>query len=137
WQEIEARLESAEAYWVVSVRANGMPTPRPVWGIWQGERLLLSVGSTSHWQAIRSDRGNVAVHLPDPLFAVIVEGVASQATGDDVLKPYVEVYNRKYNWNFEAANPMVADGTIEVAPSTILAWSTVPMSECTPTMTFP
>jgi hypothetical protein len=136
WSDVEARLVATEEYWLVSVRADGTPTPRPVWGVWLDERLLLSVGSTSHWRGIGS-HPEVAVHLGDALSVVIVEGRAYKAAGNDVLQPYVEIYNSKYSWNFEAAHPMVLDGTIEVVPSIVLAWNTVPVSECSPDMAFP
>ena len=136
WSDVEARLVETEEYWLVSVQGDGKPTPRPVWGVWLDKRLLLSVGSTSHWRGIRS-HPEVAVHLGDALSVVILEGRAHKATSNDVFHRYVEIYNEKYSWNFEATNPMVTDGTIEVVPSTILAWNTVPVSECRPDMTFP
>lgn len=136
WSDVEARLVATEEYWLISVQADGTPTPRPVWGVWLDERLLLSVGSTSHWRGIGSHSA-VAVHLGDALAVVILQGRARKATGKDVLHRYVEIYNSKYSWNFDPANPMVADGTIEVVPSTVLAWNTVPVSECHPDMTFP
>jgi hypothetical protein len=136
WPDVEARLAATEEYWLVSVQADGPPTPRPVWGVWLDERLLLSVGSPSHWRAIDA-RPEVAVHLGDPLAVVIIEGTARRAAGSDVLHPYVDAYNAKYSWGFDAAEPMVVDGTIEVVPSTVLAWSTIPASECSPDMKFP
>lgn len=137
WASVRARLEAAEEYWLVSVGDGGAPAPRPVWGVWLDERLLLSVGSTSHWKAIRANPA-VTVHLPDPLAVVIVEGRARQATGDDgFFRRFVDVYNPKYAWNFEPTQPMVTHGVIEVAPRAVLAWTTVPVAECTPNMKFP
>ena len=136
WTDVETRLAGADEYWMVTVRADGTPTPRPVWGVWLDERLLLSVGSSSHWRGIAS-HPEVAVHLGDAVSVVIVEGRARKATGEDLFRRYLEVYNPKYSWNFEPTNPMVVDGTIEVLPSAVLAWNTIPMSECTPDMTFP
>ena len=136
WSDVEARLAAAAEYWMVAVRADGMPTPRPVWGVWLDERLLVSVGSPSLWRGIGS-HPEVAVHLGDALAVVVVEGRARKAAGDDLFRRYVAVYNEKYAWNFEPTNPMVVDGTIEVVPSAVLAWTTIPASECTPDMTFP
>src|SRR5437879_3229535 len=90
WSDVEARLMAAEEYWLVSVQGNGTPTPRPVWGVWMDERLLLSVGSTSHWRAI-VPHPEVAIHLGDAVSVVIVEGRARRATGEDTFRAYVEV----------------------------------------------
>jgi hypothetical protein len=108
--------------------ADGTPTPRPVWGVWLDERLLLSVGSTSHWRGIGA-KPEVAVHLGDPLSVVILQGRVSKLKEEDVFHQYVEVFNTRYSWNFEPANPMVADGTLEVLPSVVLAWNTIPAPE--------
>ena len=137
WAAVQARLEAAEEYWLVSVGDDGTPAPRPVWGVWLDERLLLSVGSPSHWKAVRAHPA-VTVHLPDPLAVVLVEGTARQATGDEgFFRRFVDVYNPKYSWGFDPTGPMVTDGVIEVVPSAVLAWTTVPVAECTPDMTFP
>jgi len=136
WADAEARLAATEEYWLVSVRSDGTPTPRPVWGVWLDERLLLSVGSTSHWRGIGTNP-EVSVHLGDALAVLILEGRARKAAGEELFEQYVEIYNSKYSWNFDAANPMVVDGTIEVLPSVVLAWNTVPVAECSPDMEFP
>lgn len=136
WPDVEARLVEAEEYWLISVQADGTPTPRPVWGVWLDERLLLSVGSTSHWRGVGS-HPEVAVHLGDPLSVVILQGRAGKAEGDDVFARYVDIFNSKYSWNFDAASPMVTDGTVEVLPSVVLAWNTVPGRESNPEMSFP
>src|SRR2546429_416168 len=94
WSDVEARLVASEEYWLVSVRADGTPTPRPVWGVWLDERLLLSVGSTSHWRGIGA-HPEVTVHLGDALSVVIVEGRASKASENDGFQRYVDIYNSK------------------------------------------
>ena len=134
WSAVETQLRDAEVYWAISVVDSGQPAPRPVWGAWLDDRLLLSVGSRS----LR--RGSDAhplmtVHLGDPLSVVIVEGGAAMATGP--FDSYVDAYNTKYSWSFAADDPMVVDGTLEVIPSSVLAWTTVPVAECTPDMQFP
>ena len=137
WDEVRARLESCPEYWLVTVQPDGMPTPRPVWGVWLDDRLLLSVGSTSHWRGIET-HPQVAVHLPDPLGVVIVAGRARKATGDEAFfRRVVDRYNPKYSWGFEPTEPMVVDGVMEVLPSTVLAWTTVGVEESAPDMTFP
>ena len=76
------------------------PAPRPVWGLWLEERLVLSVGSSTHWRNLEvSDR--VAVHLGDAHDVVIVEGTAQRETDATELARIVAPYNQKYDWNWE------------------------------------
>ena len=120
-----------------SGNGGGRPSaPRNVLGERLDERLLLSVGSISHWRGT-AVQPRVAVHLGDPLSVVIVEGRAHQAAGAELFRRYVAAYNEKYSWTFEAGQQIVVERTIEVVPTAVLAWTTVPVSECTPDMTFP
>jgi hypothetical protein len=137
WEDVEARLADEDAYWLITVPPRGVPAPRPVWGVWLDERLLLSVGSRSHWSALEV-HPEVAVHLGDPLHVVVLEGLAHRGSGGPAyFQRFVDAYNAKYDWSFKADEPMVVDGLIEVTPTTVLAWTTVPVAECSSDMQFP
>ena len=134
WVDVERQLRDAETYWAISVVSSGHPAPRPVWGAWLDDRLLLSVGSRSLRRGSEV-HPQVAVHLGDPLSVVIVEGHAAMSAGP--FDDYVNAYNAKYSWSFTADEPMVVDGTLEVRPTNVLAWTTVPVADCRPDMQFP
>lgn len=134
WSDVEEQLRGAGAYWAISVSRSGHPAPRPVWGVWLDDRLLLSVGSRSLRRGT-DVHPQVSVHLGDPLSVVVVEGTASMFAGP--FDHYVATYNAKYSWSFAADDAMVTGGTLEVMPSTVLAWTTVPVADCTPDMQFP
>jgi hypothetical protein len=136
WAWARSRLEVAECYWLVSVSASGAPTPRPVWGVWLDDRLVLSVGSPSHWRNVAANE-RAAVHLGDPLEVVVVEGSARKGSGPALLERFVTAYNRKYDWNFEPTMDMVVDGTLEVIPSTVLAWVAADAAHSSADMDFP
>ena len=136
WDWARSRLEVAECYWLVSVSGGGAPSPRPVWGVWLFDRLLLSVGSPSHWRNVSANH-RVAVHLGDPLDVVLVEGLAHQATGPALFETFVSAYNEKYNWNFEATMDMVVNGVLEVVPSLVLAWIAADAAHSSTDMDFP
>lgn len=122
WAWARTRLERAECYWLVSsASTESVPAPRPVWGVWVDDRLLLSVGSPSHWHNMARNPA-VAVHLGDPVEVVIVEGRARKGTGTTLLARFVDMYNDKYDWDFEPTMPIVVDGVIEVVASTVIAW---------------
>jgi hypothetical protein len=118
------------------VAATGSPVPRPVWGVWLDDRLLLSVGSPRHWRNIAA-RNGVAVHLGNPLEVVIADGSSRKVTEAEVFEPFVTAYNEKYNWNFEPTMDMVVNGLMEVAPSTVLAWIAADAAHSSIDMDFP
>lgn len=126
WSIVERRLTDAEDYWLVtSSAANGQPAPRPVWGLWWVDHLLLTVGSSTHWRNMVANE-RVAVHLPDAHEVVVVEGRAATVTDPAVLTEMVEVYNPKYGWDFPPGEP----GTVlRVDPDVVLAWETAPNAE--------
>ena len=135
WDDVAGRLAASETYWLVTVPNRGVPAPRPVWGVWLDDRLLLSVGSTSAWSGVAANP-SVAVHLGDAIDVVIVEGTARRATGP--FDAYVAAYNEKYSWSFTADDEQfVVNGTLEVVPSAVLAWTGATAAESSADMTFP
>ena len=135
WADVAGRLAAAETYWLVTVPGRGVPAPRPVWGVWLDDRLVLSVGSTSAWSGIAANP-SVAVHLGDAIDVVIVEGTAGRASAP--FDAYVAAYNEKYSWDFKADDEMyVVNGTLEVEPAAVLAWTGATAAESSADMTFP
>ena len=122
WEWARQRLERAADYWLVTVGADGRPVTRPVWGIWRDDRLLLSVGSTSHWRNLRAHQ-DVTVSLGDAAEVVVVEGRATVEEDGATLDGYIDAYNQKYARNFTRET---AGGTVSVAPTTVLTWISGP-----------
>lgn len=114
WPWVEGQLESAGTYWVVA-RGAGHPHPRPVWGVLDGARLCLSIGSPGINRSLREDP-LVTVHLDSGTDVVIVEGSAAGTTSDASA---VAAYDAKYDWTYDLAQygPLAV-----VAISTVLAW---------------
>ena len=122
WTEVDARLREARNYWVASIRRDGLPHTRPVWGVWLDHRVVLSAGG-GYWM-LRNLRGHplTSVHPEDAEgLVVVVEGRAVPIDGDDHVRRVVEEYNRKYEWNI---NDDEFKGGLEVAPDRIFAWRT-------------
>lgn len=74
WSWPSERIESARNYWLVSVRADGFPQARPVWGLWADDLLYLSVGGGGLTRAALHRTTPVTVHLDDAANVVIIEG---------------------------------------------------------------
>ena len=119
WPEVRQRLSEARNYWVASVRADGRPHSRPVWGVWSDGRLGLSAGG-GYWM-LRNLRRHpkVTVH-PEQAegLVVVVEGTAQPVDDMARRQEIVDLYNPKYDFEYGVE----WEGTIEVVPDRIYAW---------------
>jgi hypothetical protein len=116
WDWVDGQLREAGTYWVTA-RTEGHPHPRPVWGVWLGNHLYLSIGTPVTTEALATDP-TVTVHLDSGTEVVIVEG---RAYGPSTDAEVVAEYNRKYDWSYDADT--YGRLTI-VLPETVLAWRT-------------
>ena len=122
WDEVEPKLEDARNYWVASLRPDGLPHTRPVWGVWFDQRLLLSAGG-GYWMARNLRRHPLVSAHPEDAegLVVVVEGRAVPVADRDHLKPAVAAYNDKYDWNITEEE---FDGSTEIVPERVFAWRT-------------
>jgi hypothetical protein len=123
WDWARGRLESAADYWLTTVDRSARPSTRPVWGIWSERRLLLSVGSTTHWRNLDANP-NVGVTLGDAGEVVILEGTAAVEDDHDALRRFIDAYNPKYGWNFTLET---VGGVVAITPTVVLGWLTGPV----------
>ena len=117
WDWVERQLTDAGTYWVVAISV-GHPHPRPVWGVWRGGLLHLSIGSPALLRQLDSD-GRVTVHLDSGTDVVIVHGRVDRAAAadDGVLDGYRQKYGRSYDTAEYGA-------LTTVCPLSVLAWRT-------------
>ncbi len=115
WAWVEEQLAVASTYWLVGIE-EGRPHARPVWGVWHGERLHLSVGSPTLRRALDANSA-VTVHLDSGTDVVIIDGLALPGgpTGPEV----VAAYDRKYEWSYDVGE---RGELTPVAPVRVLAW---------------
>jgi hypothetical protein len=114
WSWVQDQLERAGTYWVVS-RATGHPHPRPVWGVWRGGAVHLSVGSPALARQLTATR-EATVHLDSGTDVVIVEGRVEVAAPDPEV---LTAYDRKYDWRYdvEQYGPLT-----RIRPVSVLSW---------------
>lgn len=114
WADVEARLRSPETIWVVA--GGERPHPRPVWGVWSGDALHLTVGSPA-LRAALVPGAQVSAHLDSGTDVVIVEGVVAGPTSEPAI---VAAYDEKYDYPYdlERYGPLTT-----VSPTTVLAWT--------------
>ncbi len=135
WDETRRVLETAELFWISTVRADGRPHVTPLVAVWLDGAIHFSTGATE--QKAMNLRGNPHVTLTtgcnswDAGLDVVVEGDAVPLTDDDVLKRLAEAWATKWDgrWQYEARNGGFhheSGGTalvFSVTPTKILAFA--------------
>jgi nitroimidazol reductase NimA-like FMN-containing flavoprotein (pyridoxamine 5'-phosphate oxidase superfamily) len=134
WEQTRKALESAELFWISTVRADGRPHVTPVVAAWWDEAVWFSTGAGE--QKFANLRGNPHVVLTtgcnrwDQGLDVVVEGDAVRVSDDAVLARVAEVFHTKWDgrWQFTARDGCFrgSDGTGEamvfsVAPVKVFA----------------
>jgi nitroimidazol reductase NimA-like FMN-containing flavoprotein (pyridoxamine 5'-phosphate oxidase superfamily) len=133
WDETRRVLETAELFWISTVRADGRPHVTPLVAVWLDGAIHFCTGATE--QKAMNLRENPHVILTtgcnhwDGGLDVVVEGDAVQLTDDDVLERLAEAWATKWDgrWQF-----LVRDGCYyhydehEVLPDAILVFSVTP-----------
>ncbi len=136
WDETRLVLDSAELWWLTTVRRDGRPHVTPLVAVWVGQALYFCT-SDDEQKAVNL-RGNAHVTLTtgcnhwDSGLDVVVEGEAVAVTDADVLHRLRDAWTRKWDgrWQYQ-----VTDGgfqheeegsrilVFEVAPTRVLAFA--------------
>jgi general stress protein 26 len=132
WAEAERLLETAEVYWVTTVRADGRPHVTPLIAVWQhalyfctgpGEQKAKNVTHNPH--VVITTGTNVLGEGTD----VVVEGDAALVEDDDRLRQLAAAWEAKYgaDWHFDVRDGRfrhdAGDALVfEVAPVTVFGF---------------
>lgn len=108
WADAQRVLETAELFWLTTVRADGRPHVTPLVAVWQGDALHFCTGGEE--QKAINLRANPHVVLTtgcntwDRGLDVVVEGDAVQVTDQRTLRKLAEAWRSKWDgrWQFEA-----------------------------------
>lgn len=106
WDEARALLESAEAYWLTTVRPDGRPHVTPLLAVWQDGAMHFSTGPAerkarnlaANPRCILTTGSNTLGEGLD----VVVEGEASRVTDETALRRLAGAWAAKYGegWRF-------------------------------------
>ncbi len=126
-------LETAELFWITTVRDDGRPHVSPLVAVWLDGAIHFSTGSEE--QKAVNLRSNQHVILTtgcnqwDRGLDVVIEGDAVQITDDEALQRLADAWRRKWDgrWQFEARGGYFHHdvGTalvFAVAPTKVLAF---------------
>ncbi len=135
WADVVGVLETAELFWISTVRSDGRPHVTPLPAVWHQSRLHFCTGPAEQ-KAVNIGR-NPRVALTTGTnrwkegLDLVVEGTAVPVTEDSRLEALADLWRSKYHgdWDFAVANGMFrsADGgsaaVFEVAPTKVLAFA--------------
>jgi general stress protein 26 len=107
WGSTLGALESAELFWLSTVRTDGRPHVTPLVAVWAEDRLHFCTGPEEQ-KALNLQRNRHVVlttgcNTWDGGLDVMVEGAAVQVTDNDTLRRLAEAWMTKWDgrWQFE------------------------------------
>jgi nitroimidazol reductase NimA-like FMN-containing flavoprotein (pyridoxamine 5'-phosphate oxidase superfamily) len=133
WEETRRVLETAELFWLSTVRADGRPHVTPVVGVWHDGALHFCTADTE--QKARNLRGNPHVVLTtgcnqwDEGLDVVVEGDAIRITDQDALERLASVWATRWDgrWKYQVRGGCFYHyDENEVLPDAIFVFSVQP-----------
>ena len=134
WDETRGVLESAELFWLATVRADGRPHVTPLVAVWLDGAVHFCTESTE--QKAINLRANPRVVIMtgcngwEDGLDVMVEGVATQITEHPMLERLAEAWLKKWDgrWKYDVRNGGFHSGQDDAAivfavkPSKVLAF---------------
>jgi general stress protein 26 len=109
WSRAEQLLESAELYWLTTIRPEGGPHQTPLIGVVRGGAVHFCTGP--HEAKARNLAGEDRVVISTGTNAlhggtdIVVEGTATRVTDDDEVAALARAWEDKYGaeWHFDAS----------------------------------
>ena len=109
WEETRRVLETADLFWLSTVRADGRPHVTPLVAVWHDDAIHFTATETA--QKTVNLRGNPHVILTTGCnqiegLSVVVEGDAVQITDQDTLERLASVWATKWDgsWPYQVRN---------------------------------
>ena len=140
WPDTQRALETAQLFWITTVRADGRPHVTPLVAVYLDGALYFSTGAEEQKRINLQTNAHVALTTGCNDWAggldIVVEGRAEQATDDGLLRRLARLWATKWDgtWQFR-----VEDGVFHlpeggtalvfgVAPNKVLAFGKRPFS---------
>ena len=104
WATAENILDTAETYWLSTVRRDGRPHVTTLLAVWVDGALNFTTGSEEQKAVNLRDNDQVVMttgcnHFMDGI-DIAIEGRAVRVTDTDALQRIADRYKSKYDWNF-------------------------------------
>jgi nitroimidazol reductase NimA-like FMN-containing flavoprotein (pyridoxamine 5'-phosphate oxidase superfamily) len=139
WDATRRALETAEIFWISTVRADGRPHATPLVAVWMDNAIHFTTGAAE--QKARNLRGNPHVILTTGCnrwqegLDVVVEGTAVEVHDEGILRRLAAVWATKWDgrWQWQVRDGAFSEGegdgdgegavVYSVAPDKILAFA--------------
>ena len=134
WDETRRVLETAELFWISTVRTNGRPHVTPLPAVWRDGALYFCTGPGEQKALNLRANDQCALTTGDNRWKagldVVVEGRAEQVTDDRLLRALAAMWKTKYDgdWQYDVRDgafhhePGIAH-VFEVRPSKVLSFA--------------
>ena len=134
WDETRRVLETAELFWIATVRADGRPHVTPLVAVWLDSALHFSTGAGEQKAVNLQSSPHVILTTGcnqwERGLDVVVEGDAVQVTDDQMLERLADAWKTKWDgrWEYEARDGSFHHGNgaalvFSVTPTKILAFA--------------
>ena len=135
WAEALRVLETAELFWISTVRSDGRPHVTPLPAVWLEGRLHFCTGPAEQKAVNLARKPHVALTTGTNRWKegldLVVEGIAVRITDDSRLRTLADLWRSKYHgdWDFTVEHGMFRheDGgsavVFEVGPTKVLAFA--------------
>lgn len=142
WPDAVRVLESAELYWLTTVRADGRPHVTPLIGVLQDEAMNFCTGLREQKARNLERHQQVALTTGVNTWAqgldVVVEGSAARVIDRDALQRLAGAYEAKYgsDWHFDVGDGVFGSGddaaaVFRIEPVKVLAFAKEPHAQTT------
>lgn len=108
WKWAEDRLRKSRQFWIATTRPDGRPHVMVVWALWMNGLLYFSTGKES--RKARNLAGNPHCTMCNEKAdeAVILEGTVELEKDVAVIRKFIALYEKKYDWKLgEMGNNML------------------------------
>ncbi len=135
WADVLQVLETAELFWISTVRRDGRPNVTPLPAVWSDGRLHFCTGPAEQKAVNIARNPHIALTTGTNRWKegldLVVEGSAAPVTDNSRLQILADLWRAKYHgdWDFDVDQGMFRhdDGgsavVFEVAPTKVLAFA--------------
>jgi nitroimidazol reductase NimA-like FMN-containing flavoprotein (pyridoxamine 5'-phosphate oxidase superfamily) len=104
WSTAEQILDTAETFWLTTVRRDGRPHVTTLVAVWADDALNFTTGAGEQKAVNLRENNHVVLTTGCNQFSegidLVVEGRAVRVTETAAMQRIADRYKRKYDWNF-------------------------------------